>query len=189
MVRLIADCQPRPIFILEEDGRYWFANEEASRQAGRDPMALVGEPLEKYPGIQPARKVLARAREALAARSPVISMDQVGTPISQRYVQTYHIPLRPTGVLKNAVLVMENDITEVVTERGRNERMLRSVLDALVAVVDRRDPHASGHSFRVGQLARAIAEEMGIDSILFVNSEQLKKELAKRHIFPSPERI
>jgi HD-GYP domain-containing protein (c-di-GMP phosphodiesterase class II) len=63
------------------------------------------------------------------------------------------------------VLVVEHDITEAVTERERRERTLRQLVGMLVRLVDRRDPFAADHSARVAAVARAVAEEMGLDPV------------------------
>ena len=57
---------------------------------------------------------------------------------------------------------MLDDITELTRERRRNETMLRELIDTLVSVVDRRDPYSAHHSMRVAEVARCIAEDMGL---------------------------
>jgi len=79
-----------------------------------------------------------------------------------RVVQTDHIPVSPSQELPKGVLVVENDITETVTERERRARILSQIVHTLVGVVDRRDPYAANHSQRVAALARAIAGEMSL---------------------------
>jgi HD-GYP domain-containing protein (c-di-GMP phosphodiesterase class II) len=48
-------------------------------------------------------------------------------------------------------------------ERERQEQTFRQLVDTLIAVVDRRDPYAAGHSIRVGMIAKAIAKQMELD--------------------------
>jgi HD-GYP domain-containing protein (c-di-GMP phosphodiesterase class II) len=90
--------------------------------------------------------------------------------------------------MHGCVLLREDDFTTLIVERERRERMLRQVIDTLVAVVDRRDPYAAGHSARVGQLSKAIAEEMGLDANLIEAAEiagslmNFGKVLVSRHI-------
>jgi HD-GYP domain-containing protein (c-di-GMP phosphodiesterase class II) len=59
--------------------------------------------------------------------------------------------------------VVEEDVTAAVTEREGRMKSLRDLVGALVAVVDRRDPNAAHHSDRTAFIARAVAEEMGLD--------------------------
>ena len=80
-------------------------------------------------------------------------------------LQSEHIPLEETETEPAGILVVERDITAAVTERERRERTLRQLVKTLVAVVDRRDPYSANHSMRVAAVARAVAEEMGLDPV------------------------
>jgi len=57
-------------------------------------------------------------------------------------------------------------ILEDITERKENIERLRKALDgtvkAIASIVETRDPYTAGHQRRVGYLARAIAESMGL---------------------------
>ena len=56
-----------------------------------------------------------------------------------------------------------DDITELVTERQRRERILRQLVTTLVHFVDQRDPYSADHSSRVAEVSSAIAKEMELD--------------------------
>ena len=64
------------------------------------------------------------------------------------------------------VLLVSEDITEAVMEREKREKTMRELVNALVTVVDRRDPYSAHHSTRTAEVARAIAAEIGLDDIL-----------------------
>lgn len=106
------------------------------------------------------------ASDATPAEKKVISR-----PTGQfRVVQTQHIPLEDCSAGENATpvhgtLIVEEDITDIVMEREKRERILRAVVESMVAVVDRRDPYAAEHSSRVAKLSRMIAAEMGLSDI------------------------
>jgi HD-GYP domain-containing protein (c-di-GMP phosphodiesterase class II) len=68
--------------------------------------------------------------------------------------------------MPRGVLVIDQDITQAVAERERRERNLQQLVQTLVTVVDRRDPHAAHHSSRVAIAARATAGEMGLEEVL-----------------------
>lgn len=162
LLRLVADNQPRMIAILNAEGRYIFANSEAATQVGMEVDEIMGHSLEQVLGPRRARRLQGRLREAREEKAPIVTLDRIDMGGALQFLQTYHIPLPSSPMMTGAVLVTEDDITGVMIERERRERMLRQILDTLVAVVDRRDPYAAGHSLRVGQIARAIAEEMGL---------------------------
>jgi HD-GYP domain-containing protein (c-di-GMP phosphodiesterase class II) len=108
----------------------------------------------------------AEASEMTSAEKKIISR-----PTGEfRVVQTQHIPLEDRSAGENATpvhgtLIVEEDITDIVMEREKRERILRAVVESMVAVVDRRDPYAAEHSSRVAKLARMIAAEMGLSDI------------------------
>ena len=67
--------------------------------------------------------------------------------------------------------MVEEDVTTAVTERERRARTLRDLVGTLMAVVDQRDPNAAHHSTHVAIVARAVAEEMGLDETMAETSE------------------
>lgn len=163
MLRLIADNIPNVLFVSDREGRFWFANREASRIARVDPSEIVGKTLDRVFSARSANLLLDRIRRAHAARVPVIIVDRHDDATGPRYMETYHIPLPDTNDMQKTVLVTQKDITAVIVERERQEQTFRQLIDTLVAVVDRRDPYAAGHSLRVGMVSQGIAQQMQLD--------------------------
>ena len=58
---------------------------------------------------------------------------------------------------------MMNDITEKKENVMRLKNALVKTIHVLASVVETRDPYTAGHQARVAEIARAIAEEMGLD--------------------------
>lgn len=163
MLRLVTDHIPNIIFITDREGRFWFANRETAEQAGTTTADIMGKTI---PGVWPSRRadlMLDRIRRAQNAGAPVITVDKQDDAGALHYLQTYHIPLPDTSELHRTVLVTQKDVTDVIIERERQEQIFKQLVDTLIAVVDRRDPYAAGHSIRVGSLAHAIATEMDCD--------------------------
>ena len=89
------------------------------------------------------------------------TLDQVkGKDGQTHFMQAHFEVIAPFRDFSGGVMVREADVTNLIVERERRSSMLRQVIGTLVAVVDRRDPYAAGHSARVGQLSRVLAEEM-----------------------------
>ncbi|NQV98795.1 MAG: hypothetical protein HQ483_03780 [Rhodospirillales bacterium] len=80
-------------------------------------------------------------------------------------VRVHQVPLRGDRDFPPAVLMIISDITELTHEKRRGEKMMRQLTDTLVGVVDRRDPFSANHSYRVAEVARAVAHEMGLDEL------------------------
>lgn len=162
LLRLVTDSQPNAIYIADGEGRLSFANEEAGRRAGIAAADMVGKGLAALFGPAAARTRLELNRQALetGARSVQTLQEDDG-----RVIQATHVPLSAEAGTAAAVLVVENDVTEAVTERARRERTLNHLVGTLMAVVDKRDPYAGHQSERTSALARAIAVEMQLDPV------------------------
>ncbi len=162
LLRLVTDSQPTSIFILDAEGRYHFANRQAAQGTGLSPQELVGKNIANVLGPHAARRYLELNRRALEQGRLVSEVEPVDTPAGPRIVKSEHIPIEASSDMPQGVLTVEHDITEAVTERERRTRTLDRLVTTLVSVVDRRDPYAARHSARVAQIARAVAQEMGL---------------------------
>ncbi|NTU77384.1 MAG: PAS domain-containing protein [Alphaproteobacteria bacterium] len=164
LLRLVADHQSRAMAIFDRHNRYWFVNQSAAQSIGKPPSEIIGRPPIKVLSDEKAKRLEVRLAEARAADQPIECIDRVvDEKGNTRFVQM-HYAATSFAEQTGSVLVSEEDLTSLIVEREKRERMLRQVIETLVAVVDRRDPYAAGHSSRVGQLAREIALEMGMDS-------------------------
>ncbi len=166
MLRLVSNHQTASITIFDRHNRYFFVNDVAARLLKKPPEEIVGQPPIRILPNDEAMKLELRLAEARASDEPFEIVDRVLTESKEtRFLQRHYVCVSSLEELAGCVLVREEDLTNLIVERERREQMLRQVIDTLVAVVDRRDPYATGHSLRVGQLAKAIAEEMGLDKI------------------------
>jgi PAS domain S-box-containing protein len=157
----ISDSTPSILTIFDSDNQYWFVNASAARElgyAGNDvlgkrPAALLGA--ERGRRVEKSLDQVKKTNQTLE----VLDRDVDGGGVI-RYIQTSYQPLAPFGEFPGGVIARSENVTTIVVERERRERMLRQIIATLVGVVDRRDPYASGHSSRVGKLSRALALEM-----------------------------
>ncbi len=163
MLRLISDHLPNILLIADRDGRIWFANREAGLLARKDPADMNGKTIERTFAGRTATTMLERVKNALGAHAPVVTVDRYDEMTGPRYMETYYLPLPEGEDLKNVALVMQRNITSTIVEHERQEQTFRQLIDTLIAVVDRRDPYAAGHSIRVGIMAEAIARQMQLD--------------------------
>ncbi len=172
MLRLVADHQPGAISIFDRHNRYWFVNERAAALIGRESSQIIGQPPIKVLPNEQAKRLELRLAEARAADAPIEIVDRVTEPSGKtKFLQRHYEAVSEIAEVSGCVMLREDDLTSLIVERERREEMLRQVIDTLIAVVDRRDPYASGHSARVGQLSRAIAVEMGLEPVLVETAE------------------
>lgn len=177
MLEVITNTQPGAIFIMDTTERCRFANDAfaESIDVGRDDIA--GKSIESLLGPVVAMKYAQASEAALTDGKTIIwtrrERDANG---QEKVLRIKHIPLNqlPTeDALAGAkgVLVLEQDITAVVVERERRARTLRSLVDTLVAMVDRRDPYAANHSKMVATVSREVAKEMQADAVTVETAE------------------
>lgn len=172
LLRLLADHQAGAVEIFDHNNRFWFVNRPAADQLGKQAMEILGKPLNRVLSVDRIKRLELRLAEARAAEQPLEYIDRVVDDKGvTRFIRSRYESIPPVAELSGGVLVSEEDHTSLIVERERRERMLRQVIETLVAVVDRRDPYAAGHSARVGQLAHAIAEEMGLSPTLIETAE------------------
>ena len=171
-LQLVTDSQPNAIFIVdEESGKIRFANRAVAERTGVPASDLIGKTMAAVFGPDEAKRYQRHNQRAVETNAPFAAVDRVTIGDDMRILQAEHIPLAKTESEEGGILVVERDITAAVTERERRERVLRQLVRTLVAVVDRRDPFAANHSMRVGAVARAVAEEMGLDAVNMETAE------------------
>jgi PAS domain S-box-containing protein len=171
LLRLVTDSQPNAIFIADAEGRYRFANRAAARRAGLAEADLLGKSLDQVLGPAAAERYLRPNMQALADDAPVRRIERLERNGEATVLQSAHVPLPAGPDLPRSVLVVEQDITAVVRERERRERILKQLVRAMTAAVDRRDRYAADQSVRVAALAFAVAGEMGLDPVLAETAE------------------
>jgi PAS domain S-box-containing protein len=171
-IRRLTDSQPTGIFIVTAEETILFANRRLAETTGADDTdALVGKTLVAVFGPAGARRHARGVRDALEDGQTVTVIDRTDrdSPDDQgpaRILRTEYIPLSRTPYSPAGVLAVEQDITDAIELRERNERLLQQLVAALVGVVDRRDPFAAYQSTHVAIVAEAIAREMGLEPVL-----------------------
>jgi len=172
MLHLVSDHQPAAIQIFDRHNRFFFVNDTAATWIGRPASEIIGQPPIKVLPNEQAKRLEIRLAEARAAGDTIEIIDRViddkgGT----RFLHRHYEGISELAEMSGCVILREEDLTSLIVERERREQMLRQVIETLVAVVDRRDPYATGHSSRVGQLSKAIAIEMGLETQLVEAAE------------------
>ncbi len=192
-LQLLTESQTNPIFIVDADGRYQFANSAAAAIPGISAENMLGKTLESVLGPHNAKRHAKLARDALEGGEPIVEVYRHEIGETELVLQAVHIPLPPTAGYEKAVLVIEENVTAAVVERERRERILAQIVRVLVNLVDRRDPHAADHSDRLARVVTGIAGQMDMDETELETTEisaklmNLGKFLVPRHILTKTE--
>ena len=170
-LRLVTDSQPNANAIVDKFGHFRFANQAASRNVGMEQGDMLGKDLISVLGPRRAKQYDRLNREALDEGTTVTALHRFDSDDGANVIQSLHVPIAESPEMPQGVLLIEEDITGAIVERERRERVMRQLVDTLVTVVDRRDPNAGDHSRRVARVARAIAQEMSLDSVMIDTAE------------------
>lgn len=170
-LRLVADSQPNPMFIVDRAGRYRFANRAAAVEARSSNDDMIGKSLSSVLGVAAAQRYEEANGSVMQSGGTISNIHRSGTNGDLRVVQAEHIPVADGPDFDSGVLVVEQDITRAVREREHRETALRHLVRTVLTIVDSRDPYAANHSVQVAVVARAVAEEMGLADELVDTAE------------------
>lgn len=163
-MHLVTDSQPNAIVILDKEGHYRWFNKTALDLSRMDRKDIFDKHVSAILGPVEGKRIAAWVAEALAKgeRLTVTHEMELGNDGVKVYRSDFQ-PLPEREDFPPGVLMVSQDITESVKEREKREEVMRQLVGTLVSVVDRRDPFSAHHSVRVGDVARAIAQEMQVD--------------------------
>ena len=163
-MHLVTDSQPNTIVIYDAKGLYRWFNRVAVERSGLDRASLAGKPVASVVGPVEGKRIIGWIDECLGESKPASHTHTIEVEgMGERIYSSDLIPLPAIGDHPAGVLVVSQDITDSVRERTKRERIMRQLVNALVGIVDRRDPFSANYSMRVGVVARAMSQEMGLD--------------------------
>lgn len=172
VLKLISDHQPAATMIFDRHNRFFFVNDTACQWMNKKAGEVIGQPPIRVLPNEQAKKLEIRLAEARAADNPIEIVDRATDAHGNtRFLRRHYESISELADMSGCVMLREEDLTSLIVEKERREQMLRQVIETLVAVVDRRDPYATGHSSRVGQLSKAIAMEMELSPELVEAAE------------------
>lgn len=160
LLSLVTDSEPDAIYLLDTEGRFRYANRAGSEQYGLTPQDMEGKRLDAVMGPEAAKTYRELHEKALSEKTQLSALHRE----AERGM--YQISMVPLPALpfddgnQPGVLVVEENVTLLMEEREKRETTLRTIVDCLVDLVDRRDPFASHHSALVSQISRSVAVNM-----------------------------
>lgn len=169
LLLLVTNNQPEIIYIVDENGTYFFANKNAEDAAKMAQGSLLGKNLADVQGAARAEQIASNCAEVIASGKTSTIVQKIMAHGQEKIIDSAYIPLPAIPVphiptKTKGVLVVEQDVSEVFFERERRVMTLKKLVAALVNLVDKRDPFAANHSLLVSQIAERIAISMGLDN-------------------------
>jgi putative nucleotidyltransferase with HDIG domain len=108
-------------------------------------------------GAMMAREVVAPVRGLQGALNQVAAGDLQATA-PDRYLDEFADVTRGFNAMVRSLDAKAKDNTALIVQQ---QELTRSLLEALAASLDARDPYSSGHSMRVARHSRALSAELG----------------------------
>lgn len=171
LLRLVADHQPEPIYIVDAGHSFRFANRQAAAEANMAEDSMAGKTLADVRGYARADHIAQQCDQARKDGRITYDVQRIRQKnneekiVRSAYVPLAHIPLATLPEPTPGVLVVEQDISEVVQQRERRLEIQRQLVEMLIRLVDKRDPFAANHSQLVADIAQEIAVGMGLDEV------------------------
>lgn len=169
LLRLVADHQPEPIYILDMHQTFQFANQKTADEVEMSPESILGKSLNDVRGTARAEKIAIQCERAHESKQVLYGISQIIEGKGDRIIRSAYVPLDhiPIATLPDhtpGVLVVEQDISEVVHEREQRINTHHQLIQTLIKLVDRRDPFAADHSLLVSHIACEVAIDMELDN-------------------------
>lgn len=170
LLRLVADHQPEPIYIVDEKQTVQFANQKAASDANMSQGTVIGKTLRDVRGGARAGQIAEQCEIVLKGGQIIYNVQRIIEHTKEKIIRSAYVPLDHIPVVTlpehtPGVLIVEQDISEVVHEREQRLETQRQLIETLVMLVDKRDPFAANHSQLVSQIAYEVAVEMELDNV------------------------
>lgn len=192
LLRLVADYQPEPVYIVDDAGLYRFANRKAAEMAGVDAASMIGKTLADMRGAARAAIIAeqcgqARSRHAVGYDEMHLMEAGKARILRMAFVPLEHIPVAGLPENTPGVMVIEQDISDAVHEREERLATHQQLVLTLLRLVDKRDPFAANHSLLVSQIAHEVATEMELGRVMVETTRFAASLMNIGKIIISPE--
>jgi PAS domain S-box-containing protein len=170
-LRSVIDTDPNMIYVTDSLGRFILVNKVTAEYYGLTVEEMTGqllpEVLADLGGMTPESLTGPSDRQNFGCKDTIQkSVDVNG---KTHWWQTVKTPIQSPYGKSCQMMSIANDITE---RKNAEEKLLQSLkqlnqlfertIESMALTVEIRDPYTAGHQRRVAQLAKAIAETMGL---------------------------
>ena len=169
LLRLVANHQPEPIYIVDSNQIVQFANEKAASEANMSAESVTGKDLRDIRGSAIASQIFEQCENVMKSGQITYHEERIVQNMKEKVIRSAYVPLAHIPVVNlpertPGVLIVEQDLSEAVHEREQRLNTQRQLIETLVTLVDKRDPFAANHSQLVSQIAYEVAVEMELDN-------------------------
>ena len=162
LLNAVSDNIQDPIFLLNEQRHFVFANMTFAKQLQLQPAEIIGRSLANVLGHDMASQ-FDNPQPQLDSKP----LPDVITLAFAEHSASYHVSSArlPQGQYQNATLFVLHDVTELKAAQDKRERLAQGIIGTLVKAVDLHDPYCVNHSDRTREVALCIASELKLEPV------------------------
>ncbi len=166
LLELVTNHIPARIMITDTKHRFCYANEQAQKTLQMEERDLQKKTLTQVMGTAQAQHYIAANERVLAYHKPETILREQGDPgaldsaLEIQHIPLADIPKKYVSGDDRGVLIIERDLTEIIRSKQARQATLNKLIETLVMLIDRRDPHAAHHSAGVALIAGEIAHTL-----------------------------
>lgn len=150
------------IVLKDAEGRLQYVNNAFAAMAGKTPGDMIGLTCEEALGSEVARRIGVHTDTAIKKRASALFTEALNFGKGKRHYQVACSPYREENGETTGVVSVYRDITDLVAAQEHAQSMVHNTINVLVRAIEAVDPYLRGQSTRTGQLARVLAQRMGL---------------------------
>lgn len=163
-LKLVADKQPTAVLIVDEQQKILFANEKAAGLSGGRAEELQNKALTAVFGpaaSQPFHQMLQMVNSEKNWADIICPID---FGHGQRLGRLSGAPLAEGEMADNAVLLVWDDLTEVITAQKKREKSLEDLTSLLTGMIDARDRYSATQGAQIAELSGPMSAALDYDN-------------------------
>ncbi|RMF97946.1 MAG: PAS domain S-box protein [Gammaproteobacteria bacterium] len=161
LLHTITDNVGSLILLVDRDWKVVFTNRAVAEATGGTVTEIIGKPLAAALGAAVARELRQAVETTPAPGDPPVVLSLQFGDKAGRYRLT-RLPVEELGDLRQLLLIVLDDISELELAEARYARLLENLVDTLAAVIDLHDSYSAFHSARMKELVRELGRELGL---------------------------
>ncbi len=148
------------IGLKDNRGLYQYANPAFAKAIGRQPEEIIGLDDVALFGYDTAKRLEAFDNLVIENHQPTSHREQIYLQSKRHHLRISKVPyIDQQGKLKG-IISLYRDITDLVDEQERNQRVVNQAIEALAKTIELKDAYLAGHSRLMSGLAKLLAKNL-----------------------------
>jgi PAS domain S-box-containing protein len=162
LLESITNAMQEMLCLKTPDGHYAYVNPAFTDALGKSADEILGHTDAELFGAEIAAIQSRSDRHALEGRAAIAELCEVTLGGRTRHLSTSKARICGDTGKATGLVAVTRDVTELVEQRRKHERLLRATVDALIRAIELRDPYLVGHTRRLQRFAVAVGVRLGM---------------------------